>query len=214
MTKKQFIWLVIRFTGVVFLFPAVNAVLILPGSVYNLVKTYPYAQASTHFASYLLISQALASLVTILLTIYLLFFGRLIYTIVDKSAFGESEFHIDAYKASEIMIRFIGVYFLWAILGRLCIAVYSAAMLARFKSSPADFQQIISKNEILSQHFRNLQTNLTLDSLLGIVILGALAFYFLKRGKLIIDIFLRRWLPQPDSQPEQPQAPETPPSET
>lgn len=204
MTKRQFIWLVIRFVGFAYLFAAVPAVLVLGNCIWNLIQYYPYNQASAYFVSYLLFHQAAASAATIAITAYMLFFGKFVYQVVDKSTSFVAECDLDTRNYAEMMIRFVGVYFLWGILARLCISLYSAMMLTRLKSATEELQQIVSKNEMLSQHFKNLQMNLTWNSLIGLVVLAGLAFYFLKHGKFIIDLFHHRWLP------EETQAPETP----
>jgi hypothetical protein len=204
MTKRQFIWLVIRFIGFVYLFMAVPAVLILPGCIWNLIQFYPYTLASSYFVSFILFNQAAVSAATLIITAYMLFFGKFIYQVVDKSTSFVAESDLDTRNYAEIMIRFVGVYFLWGILARLCISLYSAMMLTRLKSASAELQQIVSKNEMLSQHFKNLQSNLTTNSLLGLVVLAGLAFYFLKRGKFVIDLFHHRWLPGETQTPETP----------
>jgi hypothetical protein len=204
MTKKQFIWFVIRFVGMIYIFLAVPAVLTLGNCLYNLIKTYPYTQAGTYFASYFLIYQALASASVVLIAVYLLFCGKFLCRIVDKSTVWDDDCGLNNYKYAEILIRFVGVYFLWRILCHLCIALYSAGMLTRLKSAPADFQQLAAKNDMLAQHFKNLHINLSPDSLIGLLLTAGLAYYFLKHGKLIIDLFCRRWLP------EEPQAPVSP----
>jgi hypothetical protein len=196
MTKRQFIWLVIRFIGFAYLFMAVPAVLVLGNCIWFLIQNYPYSQVSAYFVSYLLLNQAAASAATIAITAYMLFFGNFIYRVVDKSTSFVAECGLDTCNYAEIMIRFIGVYFLWGILARLCISLYSAMILTRLKSASAELQQIVSKNEMLSQHFKNLQMNLTWNSLIGLVVLAGLAFYFLKRGKFVIDLFHHRWLPE------------------
>ncbi len=195
MTKKQFIWLVIRFIGFAYLFAAVPAVLVLGNCIWNMIKYYPYNQASSYFISYLLFNQAAASATTIAITVYMLFFGKFIHRVVDKSTSFVAENDLDTRNYAEIMIRFVGVYFLWGILARLGVSLYSAIMITRFKSAPSDFAQLVEKNEMLSQHFKSLQSNLTTNSLLGLVILAGLAFYFLKRGKLVINLFHYSWLP-------------------
>jgi hypothetical protein len=196
MTKRQFIWLVIRFIGFAYLLAAVPAVLVLGNCIWNLIQYYPYTQASAYFVSYLLLHQAAASAAVIAITGYMLFFGKFIYQVVDKSTSFVAECGLDARNYTEIMIRFIGVYFLWGILARLCISLYSAMMLTRLKSAAAELQQIVSKNEMLSQHFKHLEMNLSSNSLIGLILLAGLAFYFLKRGRLVIDLFYRRWLPE------------------
>jgi hypothetical protein len=195
MTKKQFIWLVIRFVGFAYLFMAVPAVLMLGNRVWNLIKSYPYDQPATYFFSYVMIDQASASAATIAMTIYMLFFGRFIYRVVDKSTSFVAEEGLDTRNFAEIMIRFIGVYFLWGIFARLCISLYAGVMLARLKHAPADYSQLVSKTDQLSQYFKGLESNLSRDALIGLIILAGLAFYFLKYGKLVIDLFHTRWLP-------------------
>jgi hypothetical protein len=194
MTKRQFIWLVIRFIGFAYLFMAVPAILVLGNCIWSLIQYYPYTQASSYFISYLLFNQAAASAATIAITVYMLFFGRFIHRIVDKSTSFVAENDLDTRNYAEIMIRFVGVYFLWGIFARLCVSLYSAVMLTRFKSAPEEFAQLVLKNEMLTQHFKSLQSNLTRNSMLGLIILAGLAFYFLKRGKLVINLFHHFWL--------------------
>lgn len=69
MTKKQFIWLVIRFVGFAYLFMAVPAVLMLGNRVWNLIKSSPYDQPTTYFF-HTWGGQASASAVTVAMTIY------------------------------------------------------------------------------------------------------------------------------------------------
>jgi hypothetical protein len=209
MTKKQFIWLVIRFVGFAYLFIALPAVLVLGNCIWNLIKYYPYTQPSSYFISYFLFNQAAASAATIAITVYLLFFGKFIHRVVDKSTSFVAENGLDTRNYAEIMIRFVGVYFLWGILARLCVAIYSAIMLERFKHAPQECIDLVSKNEMLSKHFKNLQSNLSLDSLIELVLLAGLAFYFLRFGKLVINLFHSRWLPEEPSVCETP-APEIP----
>jgi hypothetical protein len=195
MTKKQFIWLVIRFIGFGYLFMAVQAILLLGFCICDLIRYYPYDKASSYLASYSLLDLAAASAATIVITAYMLFFGKFVYRVIDKSTSFVAECDLDTRNYAEIMIRFIGLYFLWWILAKLCIALYSTIMLIRFKHAPQEIVQLVSKNEMLSQQFKNLQKNVDANVLIGIIILAGLAFYFLKHGKLVIDLFHHRWLP-------------------
>jgi hypothetical protein len=204
MTKRQFIWLVIRFVGFAYLFAAVPAVLVLGNCIWMLIAFYPYDRASSYFTSYVLFNQAAASAATLAITAYMLFFGKFVHRVVDKSTSFVAEDGLDTRNYAEIMIRFVGVYFLWGILARLGVALYSAVMLARFKHAPQECVDLVSKNEMLSQHFKNLQSNLSLDSLIALVLLAGLAFYFLKCGNFVIDLFYHRWLPGETQAPETP----------
>jgi hypothetical protein len=212
MTKRQFIWLVIRFVGFAYLFMAVPAVLMLGNCIRYLIQYYPYNQGGNYFGSYILFDQATASAATIAMTVYMLFFGKFIHRVVDKSTSFVAECDLDTRNYAEIMIRFIGVYFLWGIFARLCISLYSAMMLARLKHAPVEFNQLVSKSDQLSKYFKSFESNLSRDSLIGLIILAGLAFYFLKYGKLVIDLFHHRWLPGETQTPETPavQIPEQP----
>lgn len=55
---------------------------------------------------------------------------------------------------------------------------------------------------MLKQHFNNLHSNLTTNSLLGLVVLAGMAFYFLQRGKFIINFFHHFWLPSESQKDE------------
>lgn len=203
MTKKQLIWLVIRFIGVIYLFMAIPALLMLINCFWGLIKNYPFNQASSYLISYLLFNQTASSAATLVIAVYMMFFGKFIYRVVDKSTTCDADSPLTTFRSAEIMIRFLGVYFLWGIFARMCISLYSAVMLARFKYAPADFQEIVPKNEMLSQHFKNLRMNLSGDALISLVIVAVLAFYFLKRGSLVIDLFHHYWLPK-SLQPQTP----------
>jgi hypothetical protein len=195
MNKKQFIWLVIRFVGMIYLFLVVSAILLLYGSLYTLISSFPWINASSYLTSYVVFYQAMAGLSTILIAAYLLFYGNLIYRIVDKVSAGDSDCGLNNHNYVEILTRFMGVYFLWCIVCRLCTALYAAMMLIRFKFASEELHEIVSKNDTLSQYFKSLWIQFSWHALFWIIALAALTYYFLKNGELVMSIFHRRWLP-------------------
>jgi hypothetical protein len=195
MTKRQFIWLVIRFIGFAYLFAAVPAVLIVGNCLWLLTQADPSNQVSNYFTSYYLIDQIASGTSTILITAYLLFGGSFIHRVVDKSTSFVAEEGLDTRNYAEIMVRFIGVYFLWGVFARLCVTLYSAIMLTRFHNAPKEYADLVSKNEMLTKYFTTLEKSMNRDILIGVIILAGLAFYFLKRGRFVIDLFHHRWLP-------------------
>src|SRR4030042_1629487 len=91
MTKKQFIWLVIRFIGIIYLIRAVYAFLAMYSYVANLIHFFPYDKEPSYYASYVLIFQGLANVSVILIAVYLLFCGKIIYRIVNRTSRLEPE---------------------------------------------------------------------------------------------------------------------------
>lgn len=148
---------------------------------------------STQGAQTLIFGSALLDcLVDLLVIIYLLFGGKTIYKIIDRTSQLNSEGLLQRENYAEILVRFCGIWWLWKIVQcifsilqgfilivalKLCVSIVSAENIPKF-------EQLL---EISKKAF-------SWSSLVSILEYSILAWYFLKKGKLIIKLFSIRWL--------------------
>ena len=203
MNKREFIWLVIRFIGVFWLIMAFCAVVKIP---FLGVSLFTFLPASMEYSSSMLTSLILSAtlagqIAIVLFAAYLLFYGRFIFGIVNRTSGNCHENSLRREDYVVILVRFAGVWWLWLIakeVGRQ-LSAFVSLMVLRF---------FFDLNDISDAHGEEL-----LDLLEGvsgahlwiraanIVIYVIFAWYFLKKGKLIIRLFCRRWLGENSSQP-------------
>lgn len=189
MTKKEFVWLVIRAIGMLYLLRIIVAVLMF---IVALVTWQMIVPQGNYTLS--LITQLVYMIKPLLLTLYFLFFGTFIYNLISRCVRSRSEdVSLPAgYCYCEIIIRFIGLWFIGVIISRLCLSLWlplQSAIMVYF-TRPEHFQQMG-----LAAFF---PSHCGITTILGLALylfFGALAvWYFFKHGKVFINLLNRLWL--------------------
>lgn len=126
----------------------------------------------------------------IILTIYFLFFGKLIYRLISHFTQGQPTDCMQAAHYSEIIVRFTGLCTLGMMLNRLyasIITVLQSTLVIYF-----NYPEHLQKNPFATafrQQFFNIEAIVSLSLYLALSIL--FAWYFFNKGNLFINLLNR-----------------------
>ncbi|MHC4926278.1 MAG: hypothetical protein ACYTER_02915 [Planctomycetota bacterium] len=197
MTKKEFIQLVIRFTGIILLITSLSR--IIKGFVSGLamLMILPDLNPSVLITIWALAGPLVESIIMLIVICYLLFRGKLINNIVNRTSSLESEDLLQKENITEILIRFIAIWWFWKILRQIFSLIYTQISMLLL-SHPEWFVEYHDGSKEFPEKLRELldptQEYFLWSTIASIVLYTLLAWYFLKGGKLFINLLTRRWL--------------------
>ena len=154
----------------------------------------PTYTPSGHFGVLHITGTLVESIIDVLVIIYLLFGGKTIYKIIDRTSQLDSEGLLQRENYSEILVRFCGIWWLWKITTYAFImlrAFIAIAILKCYADTTVNVNH--SKLEQIYKLLEKMTESLSWSSLVGILEYSVLAWYFLKKGKLIIKLLSTRW---------------------
>ena len=200
MTKKEFIWLGIRFFGVIYLIKSIGILLRFFTAAAPLGMMFIHPQgASGIIARWSILGSLLEGLPSILLCLYLLFFGKWAFNIIARTSQLTADDLLQKENDTEILIRFLGLRWICGIFLQIIGVISRLFMLGLIKVSPT----LTEITEIAKQHglgdpvktIRNPLTHQELGSIaFSLLISALLAWYFLGYGKFFINLLNRLWL--------------------
>lgn len=196
MTKKAFIWLGIRALGFFWLIRLICAILSLLWMILYFTGHTVFSTATEQnraLTAPSLISASIKLPMPIILTIYFLCFGTLVYKLVDCFTVSRHEdiSRPPGHVYCEIIIRFIG---LW-IVGMMAFSIYDTFMLYLRSALMMHFLSPDNpSNPFVSALRQFLDAQAILSLAFFLVLEIAAAWYFLKHGKFFIALLNRLWL--------------------
>ena len=122
MTKKEFIWLGIRAIGVYWLIHFLYSIVMPLGPMIFLMLWDFNVVEQAHYTGTWIVF-LLNIPVPIILTIYFLFFGKLIYRLISHFTQGQPTDYMQAAHRSEIIVRFTGLCTLGMMLNSLYASI-------------------------------------------------------------------------------------------
>lgn len=197
MTKKQFIWLIIRFVGILKLIFSFGTILLGIPALLMIFSSYSATGTPERLITITLFGELLRSAWQILVVVYLVFFGKTIFNIIHRTAAGSLDVTSEEQNYVEILIRFVGFWWLWKfavqIFGFITTAIWQAVLSHSewFLSNEPGNQEI---KEALDRFLDSFQQGMIWYILLKLLLYMALAWYFLKHGKFFINLLNRLWL--------------------
>lgn len=193
MTKKDFIWLGIRTIGVYWLIRLIFIMIMLLWPLgYSLISMTSGAGRVNIFST--CITSFLQIPVPLILMLYFLFGGTLIYKLISHFIRTRPEdlSKPTDYLYCEIIIRFLGLWCIGLVISRICFSLWVPVQTALifYFTRPAHFQQ--QNFGMLFRQYCSIATilSITLYLLTGVIA----AWYFLKHGKLFINLLSQLWL--------------------
>ncbi|MCD6174328.1 MAG: hypothetical protein J7K65_00995 [Planctomycetes bacterium] len=205
MTKKEFIWLGVRTIGFYWLIKLALSALALTatiGVLINLILS-GNSQQTHHYHAFwpIQLSYFLAALA---LTIYFLFYGKLVYKIISRFAKSQTEdlSKPTGYCYCEIIVRFVGLWYIGAMIGRFSLAFMNTiqSILMVYFTRPEQLQ----KHGISIYFLEYLGPEMLFWTALFLIPTVIIAWYFLKKGKFFIKLLNRLWLKVTDQNPVNP----------
>lgn len=195
MTKKEFIWLGIRFAGLFKLILSVGTIATAIGTIVLLSTMIFPSDTAEGVVFVTLLSILLDAVVDILIVVYLLWFGKIVFNIIHRTSGHSSEAVLEKQDYTELLIRFIGFWWLWRVVfgifglisGWLMISVVSYLEYLPSEGSSDGIGVLLSKLSELHHQFAR-------HAPLYIVVYALLAWYFLKRGQIFINWLNHLWL--------------------
>jgi hypothetical protein len=193
MTKKEFIWLLIRFTGLAWLiFSAGRIATALKGMLLGL-SMLPLESFSEAFISLTLFNLACSSAMPVIIALYLLLFGKYVFSLIHRTSGSELDMPLQRAEIAEVLIRFVGLLWLWRLLKYLLnIAGYFLNLILMKYPFTVD-----TSDDDLMERFRQLLVekidDLTFLGLANVLIYVGLTWYFFKRGQFFINWLHRSW---------------------
>ena len=125
MTKKEFIQLAIRTCGIILLITSLGSIIRAISIGLAILFILPVSDSSGFITTLVLAGQLITPSIAIIVIVYLLFGGRIIAKIVDRNSSLELESSLLKENYSEILIRFIGIWWLWKTLSQIFSVIYS-----------------------------------------------------------------------------------------
>lgn len=195
MTKKEFIWLGLRFIGIIYLLKSILVITKLLASFASLGSSLIHPQhASEVLAQWMVLGSLAEHLPSVLLCIYLLFWGKWAFSIIARTSQLSNDDLLQKENYTEILIRFIGLRWIWSIFIGIIGGLIKLIMFAMIKVSPTLAE--MANNLRFEDRFNDIESLLMLQvmTLITILVSALLASYFLKHGKFFINLLNRLWL--------------------
>ncbi len=205
MTKKEFIWLGIRVIGFYWLIKLALSALALTATIGFLIKLIlsGTSQQTHHYHAFwpIQLSYFLAALA---LTIYFLFYGKLIYKIISRFAKSQTEdlSKPTGYCYCEIIVRFAGLWYIGTMISKLSFSFMNTiqSILMVYFTRPEQIQE-----HGISMFFsQSLRPEMLFWTVLFLIPTVIIACYFLKKGKFFIKLLNRLWLKVTNQNPVNP----------
>ena len=195
LTKEKAIWIAIRILGVTFALKVFISVFRLASSLITTVfiGAPPYLP-STLIIQLMLFQTILTDCVIIFITIYLLFFAKRVYGLIDKSTPAQDENTCQSTLIATITVRTFGVWFI--IRGIIKLFDYTLMVIDykimdnRISKGIEDGS--VSSNEAIEKILNFGIPKVTITLIVTVLGCAIAAFYFLKYGKLIIRLLTRK----------------------
>jgi uncharacterized protein YacL len=191
MTKKEFIWLGIRAIGIYWLIQLIFTIFMLVYvAVFMLIlKNNTADQANFTGTCIVFLSNIPAP---IILTIYFLFFGKLVYKLINHFTQPGPTDCLQATGYPAIIVRFIGLWSVGMMMSRLYASFMGCvqSFLTLYFIHPEYAQQHTFATTFRQQFF-NIQTIISLS--IYIILSFFVAWYFFKKGNLFINLLNRLW---------------------
>ena len=197
MTKKEFIWLLIRFLGIFKLVLSLRFILTMIGALSGTLIILPASTLSEKVVFFISFLMVLENLSYILVAVYLVFFGKTVFNIIYRTSEKALDTVLEKQNYVEILIRFVGLWWLWESICRVCRAAYTGLMiliLSHPKWILSESQLTQEAENFFSTIMKAFHDNISWNALISILLFAALAFYFLKHGKFFINLLNRLWL--------------------
>jgi len=189
MTKKEFIWLGIRAIGIYWLLRLIFAI---AAPVY--IITYMLL-SNTNAASYAMMTWVcfLSNIpAPIILTIYFLFFGKLIYKLINHFTQPAPTDCLQTTQYPEIAVRFLGLWLVSGIIGKFYISFTTCLQSALMVYLMPEHAPGYTFATHLRQQFFNIEMIVSLS--IWLLLSSFLVWYFLKKGNLFINLLNSLWL--------------------
>jgi len=200
MTKREFIWLVIRAVGLFKLIVSLRFVFSAIGTFIVMLTILPVDNGPGKVILIGLFGMLLESISPIIIVIYLLLFGKTIYHVVHRTSCHTPEVVLEKTDYAEILMRFIGFWWLWRIvcqIFRLVNGLLYAVILSHPKWLNNDIAYEATDSQLWKELIRvlhPLQQQMVWSVLLNILIYSILAWYFLKHARFFMNLLNRLWL--------------------
>ena len=199
MKKKEFIWLGIRFLGIIQLVTSFDSIIKAIGLANAMILIMPASMPTEILSSVALLGEFVRCIIDIAIFVYLLFFGGFIICIVHRTSALELDSPLQKQNYPEILIRCLGVWWLWKIL-RQIFRLISGTIYGWVLTHPEWLSSYAFLNisdetrEQLNELIEPVMKNLHWFVLSNVILYGILAWYFLKHGKFFINLLNRLWL--------------------
>ncbi|MHC4554105.1 MAG: hypothetical protein ACYSUS_02225 [Planctomycetota bacterium] len=192
MTKKEFIWLGIHTIGFYSLLKLTLTFISFSWRLGYLLITMNNAPEKISFHS-MWTPYILSIPVPLILTIYFLFFGTLIHKFISHCVHTRPEdvSQPAGYFHCEVVVRFVGLIFIGLMLHKVYISIITYLQ-SYLMFRPTDPQYLEAHREAIFKQFFNLGSLLSM--LFYLLLVAFFAWYFLKKGKLFINLLNRLWL--------------------
>lgn len=186
MTKKEFVWLGIRFLGVtlfVFSFEKILAALFSIPLAISLVPACGFEV----FILATLLQSIFGNAYPLIIALYLAFFGKSLFNLIHRRSRSLCDHPLTKPDIAEILIRFIGVIWLYVLLRHAVswgLGSISFWLISRINDP------VVAE---LRSKLQNLLSAYDLWRLFAVIGYAFLAWYFLYRGKLLIGWLNHLW---------------------
>ena len=204
MNKRQFIWLTIRFIGVFWLIKSLSVILKIPflGGASFCLLPLPSNSTSENLTFLVLAITLAKQLATVIIILYLLFGGRCIFAIVNRTSRNCHDDLLQREDYAQILIRFLGIWWLFRIVTEICrlLLALAVTLLVKSMTNVPNVSQI--DNQDIQELLDSMCSMFLLAHVLDILVYALLAWYFLRGGKLIIRLLRHRWFGKEDAPPD------------
>lgn len=196
MTKKDFIWLVIRAVGLFKAFLSVPFIVDAMSSLFIILTIFSAENASETFILLGLSGIFMEGLIKAMIAVYLLFFGKIFFNIVHHTSSLSLDTVLEKPNYTEILIRFLGVWWLWKLVieiyAFITIRLWHAFLLGSgwLSSDDPTCQQV---KAVMEKFMPAFQGKIIWSTLVHILLYSLLTWYFLKHGKFFVNLFNRLW---------------------
>jgi len=193
MTKRECIWLIIRFTGLAWLIFSAGRIAAAVPAVLLGLSMLPPESSSEAFIALGLFNLSCSSALPVVVALYLLLFGRYVFSLIDRTSAAELDMPLQRADITKVLIRFVGLFWLWRLLKYVLNIAGCLLNLWLLKYPLA----IDASEDDLLERFRQLlaerMDDLSLVGLANVIFYAALAWYFLKHGQFFINWLHRSW---------------------
>ena len=198
MTKKQFIWLGIRVIGLYWLIKLIFVMIMAVWvTVFLVLSKMNPSPRTSYILNLVLYSFYIPT--PLFLSVYFLFFGKQIYKLINKFTCTRPDDILQTKDYSEIIVRFLGLWCIGVVVNRL-LSVFSANLssaLMMYFTRPQSLQK-----GVFATAFQGYLDIRAISSIaVCFIFFIFFIWYFLKKGKLFINLLNRLWFGKQESQP-------------